>query len=124
MSALASFRQMTAYGNHDHALPFAQIVFAALGAETPPDVRHFLETVTDKPNGAVAGDAVTLNLYLAANSLLRAAKGLDAYWTEAHPSGPDGDRTCLSGFGVLADDTLEVWRAIRSAITEAQPGQT
>lgn len=55
---------------------------------------------------------------LAANEGMRKAlERIDDFWTEAHPEGPDGDRTCLGGLASLADDTIEVWRVIRAALS-------
>jgi hypothetical protein len=58
------------------------------------------------------------HLRAAAPDMLEALKGLDAYWTEDFPKGPDGPRT--HGFGEVSEDTMQVWRNVRSAIAKAE----
>lgn len=61
-------------------------------------------------------------LVAAAPDMLAALKGIDDFWTIAHPDGPDGDPTTMGGLATLSDDTLDVWRSIRSAIAKAEGG--
>jgi len=61
------------------------------------------------------------NLIAAAPDMLEALIRLDAFWLEAHPAGPNGDPS-YKGFAVLSDDTLEIWRGVRAAISKAKGG--
>lgn len=54
----------------------------------------------------------------AENARLRAAcQRLDAYWLETFPEGPDGDVSYAKGLGRLADECIDLWRDIRSALS-------
>jgi hypothetical protein len=59
-------------------------------------------------------------LIAAAPDLLAALKTIDAYWTEDFPDGPEGSRQWAGGLGELSDQTVELWRAIKSAISKAE----
>jgi hypothetical protein len=52
------------------------------------------------------------------NEALRSAvEKLDAYWTQSFPGGPDGDPSWAGGLGRLSDDTIELWREVRSTLS-------
>lgn len=54
----------------------------------------------------------------AENARLRSAcQRLDAYWLETFPEGPDGDVTYAKGLGRLADECIDLWRGICSALS-------
>lgn len=59
-------------------------------------------------------------MMVAAPQVLAALKALDAYWTEDFPGGPDGPRTVMNGLGVIADDTIAIWKEVRAAIAAAE----
>lgn len=62
----------------------------------------------------------TQHLHAAAPDMLKALKAIDDFWTSSHPEGPDGDPTIMGGLAKISDDTLDVWRTIRAAITKAE----
>lgn len=47
----------------------------------------------------------------------KALENIDRFWTEDFPGGPEGDPTWAGGLGRLSDETIEVWKGIRSSIT-------
>lgn len=49
-----------------------------------------------------------------------ALKALDDYWTADFPGGPEGSRVVMGGLGTIADDTIEIWRKVRSALKEPE----
>lgn len=55
----------------------------------------------------------------AAPEMFEALKRMDEFWTESHPAGPDGDPSTMGGLATLTDETLDVWRGIRAALTKA-----
>lgn len=48
-----------------------------------------------------------------------ALKALDDWWTGEFPGGPDDPKNS-TGFIVLSDDTLDIWRTVRAAIAAAK----
>lgn len=76
----------------------------------------------DRPayDAAVARYGAAKRLRDAAPDMLAALNKLDAWWTATFPEGPDGDRSYLGGLGTLSDDTVELWREIRAAISKAE----
>lgn len=56
-------------------------------------------------------------LIAAAPKMLAALQKLDADWSSCFPEGPDGNR--VRGFGQLADETIDIWKAVRRAIEAA-----
>lgn len=54
--------------------------------------------------------------------LVEALLAVDASWTEECPGGPDGDRKWCHGIGEIADDTIQIWRRIRKALSRVSGG--
>jgi len=52
------------------------------------------------------------------DELIEALQAMDAFWTESHPQGPEGDRKLAYGLGELSADTIEVWTKIRAALAK------
>lgn len=55
----------------------------------------------------------------AADDMLAALQAIDTFWTNSFPDGPEGSRKALGGLGTISDDTIEVWRTIRAALSRA-----
>ena len=50
-------------------------------------------------------------------ALVAACRAIDADWTATFPEGPEGSREWANGLGTLSDDTVEIWRKIRAALS-------
>ncbi len=66
-------------------------------------------------------DAVKVSEIMAENERLREVVALlDAHWTEDFPNGPD---TELREGCSFSDDTLEIWRKARAALSVGETGE-
>ncbi|WP_106724256.1 hypothetical protein [Pseudaminobacter soli (ex Li et al. 2025)] len=99
-----------------HGIP----TFGSVADADPVTIRGQHVRVFNYPAQTEAIAAQLVHRWNAHSHLLAALKAMDAFWTEHHPEGPDGDPATLGGLVALTDDTLEVWRTIRAAIAKAE----
>lgn len=101
----------------EHGIP----TFGSVTETASPTIRGQHVTVFNYPGQTEAIAAELVRRWNAHNDLLAAVKALDAYWTVDFPDGPDGDVEYKAGLGgVLADDTVQLWKATRAAIAKAE----